>query len=88
MSTVYLSGKGHHTDPGHLAGLTSRSALTDAYLEQSLVIGDRPTIADISMVGYLLYPKHGKWARIQKEAPFDRRMAQPDQSTPWLALSL
>ena len=50
-------------DPAVLAFLRQRiddflGILNNHLDDRSFVVGERPTIADISMVGYLMFPKH------------------------------
>jgi glutathione S-transferase len=52
------------------------------------VIGAEPTIANISMVGYLLFPTHESGYELNSVAPFNRPMAQPRRGHSWVARSL
>lgn len=68
-------------DPGAMAFLKGRAdtsfAIADRHLERSpFIVGDRPTIADISMVGYLFYP--------EQETGYDFEKSHPNISA-WLA---
>ena len=80
-------------DPNVLAFLKSRfdaaALIVDKHLAQmKFVVGDRPTIADFSLAGYVFYPleEHGyDWARTQPniEAWRERVRALPGWKDPY-----
>ena len=64
-------------------------AIVNKRLEKSpFLLGDRPTIADISMTGYLYYPAEEFGFDIGKDHPAIARLARPHAGPARLEASL